>query len=66
MTEIFWNCGFFLLPHGNSKGWRYFNDDTGSTWTTQHPVESGDAPDATGIIRMTLSEFLRQHPMDFK
>jgi hypothetical protein len=53
-------------PRGNTKGWRYFNEDAGWEWTVQHPVESGETPDATGIVRMTLSEFRRQHPTDTK
>ncbi len=55
-----------LPPRGNTKGWKYFNEDAGWEWTVQHPVESGETPDATGIVRMTLSEFRRQHPTDTK
>ena len=53
-------------PRGNTMGWRSFNEDTGWEWTLQHPVVSGETPDATGIVRMTLSEFRRQHPTDTK
>lgn len=38
-------------------GWAYFNDGTGMEWSLNHPVESGEVPDATEIERMTYNGF---------
>ena len=27
-------------PRGNTKGWRYFNEDSGWEWTVQHPTDA--------------------------
>lgn len=51
-------------PHGRTRGWAYFNPDTGVEWTKNHPVESGECPDATEIKVMTLSEFRRAYPLE--
>jgi hypothetical protein len=38
-----------------SHGWFYFNPDTGTEWAEQHPVESGEVPDAENVRPATLS-----------
>lgn len=38
-------------PH---LGWLYHNEDTGTEWSEQHPVESGEVPDATEVRPATL------------
>lgn len=53
-------------PRGNTKGWAHHNPDTGPEWSVNHPVESGECEDATGIVRMTLAKFRRQYPLDTK
>ena len=51
-------------PRGNTKGWKYFNEDEGAEWSVNHPLESGECDDATAIVRMTFSEFRRQYPIN--
>lgn len=34
---------------GGEAGWLYFNEDTGTEWSEQHPIESGECPDATDV-----------------
>lgn len=38
-------------------GWLYFNPDTGTEWAEQHPVESGEVPDAQSIRPATATNF---------
>ena len=45
-------------------GFAYFNEDTGMEWSRNHPVESGEVPDATEIEAMTLGEFRHRWPAD--
>jgi len=47
---------------GPGSGWSYFNEDTGMEWAPDHPVNSGEVPDATQIKRMTLREFNATYP----
>jgi hypothetical protein len=49
-------------PHGNTVGWYYHNEDSGWEWWLNHPIESGECTDATGIERISLAEFYRRHP----
>lgn len=44
----------------NTSGYAYFNEDAGMEWTPDHPVISGQVPDATEIEPMTLAEFKRR------
>lgn len=37
-------------------GFVYFNEDTGEEYSLNHPVESGEVPDATDIRRSTAQE----------
>jgi hypothetical protein len=45
-------------PHeaGGGAGWVYHNEDTGEEYASNHPVESGEVPDATRIRRSTEME----------
>lgn len=45
-------------------GYAYWSPDVGNEWTPNHPVESGETPDARNILRMSRAEFLRQFPLD--
>lgn len=38
-------------------GWAYFNDGSGMEWSRNHPVNSGEVPDAVQIRRMTYEGF---------
>jgi hypothetical protein len=51
-------------PVGETEGFAYFNEDAGLEWSLQHPIESGEVPDATEIEPMTLNEFNRRWPYD--
>lgn len=41
-------------------GWLFLNPDTGTEWSENHPVESGECDDATDITPATL-EVMREH-----
>jgi hypothetical protein len=41
-----------------SAGWLYDNEDTGREFAEQHPVESGEVPDATNVVAATASALL--------
>lgn len=51
-------------PEGTRPGWKYLNEDTGIEWAPDHPVKSGEVPDATEIEAMTLGEFEQRYPAD--
>lgn len=51
-------------PHDDEAGWAYFNEDTGMEWSRNHPVESGEVPDAQEVERMTYSGFRAQYGYD--
>lgn len=38
------------------EGWVYWSPDTGEEFASQHPVESGEVPDATHIRQATEME----------
>lgn len=40
----------------NGSGWVYHNEDTGEEYARNHPVESGEVPDAARICRSTEQE----------
>lgn len=40
----------------DGAGWVYFNEDSGEEYGENHPVESGECPDATDIRRSTGQE----------
>lgn len=40
----------------DGNGWVYFNEDTGEEYAPDHPVRSGEVPDATCIRRSTGQE----------
>jgi len=40
----------------DGEGWVYFSPDAGTEYARQHPVESGETPDATDIRRSTAME----------
>jgi len=44
-------------------GWSYWNPDAGQEWSDQHPIESGEVPDATDIEAMTLEQFDDAYPV---
>lgn len=44
-------------PDADMAGWAYFNEDTGMEWSRNHPIESGEVPDAMDVERMTYSGF---------
>ena len=46
------------------SGYAFLNEDTGMEWSRDHPVESGECPDAKQIEPMTLAEFRRRFPVD--
>lgn len=46
-------------------GWLYHNPDTGLEWSEQHPVESGETPDAEDVREATATELHRQMIMDW-
>lgn len=50
-----------LASVGEAKadGWLFFNPDTGTEWSANHPVESGEVDDAENI-RPATAEELRQ------
>lgn len=50
------------MPDDRDWGYGYFNPDTGHEWARQHPVQSGEVPDATEVQRMTLGGFKRRYP----
>lgn len=41
-----------------AEGWLYFNEDVGTEWSEQHPIESGECPDATDIRPGTATNLL--------
>lgn len=43
-----------------SVGWLYDNEDTGREFAEQHPVESGEVPDATNVVAATASALLAE------
>ena len=50
-------------PADETKGWAYFNEDTGMEWSERHPVRSGEVPDASDVKAMTLATFKVRHPI---
>ncbi len=40
-----------------SDGWLYHNPDTGEEWSENHPVESGEVPDAENVRPATATAF---------
>ena len=48
----------------DASGYAYFNEDTGMEWSRNHPIQSGEVPDATEIEPMTLAEFRQRWPLD--
>ena len=51
-------------PDPLSTGWSYLNEDTGREWAPNHPVESGEVPDATEVEPMTFGEFDARYPAE--
>lgn len=43
-------------------GYAYFNPGSGYEWSENHPVESGEVPDATELALMTRFQFDCAHP----
>lgn len=43
-----------------SVGWLYDNEDTGREFAEQHPVETGEVPDATNVVAATASALLAE------
>lgn len=39
-----------VRQNAGQLGWLYHNPDTGTEWAEQHPVESGEVPDATDVM----------------
>lgn len=48
------------LFSGQSAGWLYDNEDTGREFSENHPVESGEVPDATNVIAATAANLLEE------
>ena len=48
----------------DEAGWSYFNEDTGMEWSRNHPIESGEVPDATEVERMTYEMFRTAYGYD--
>lgn len=44
-------------PDEDMIGWAYFNEDAGMEWSRNHPIESGEVPDALDVERMTYGGF---------
>ena len=40
----------------NGSGWVYFNEDTGTEYASNHPIESGECSYATDVRRSTIME----------
>ncbi|CAH2606484.1 conserved protein of unknown function (plasmid) [Rhodovastum atsumiense] len=49
-------CGY----SGNTRGYSFYNPDTGTEWSREHPIESGQCDDATDIRPMRFSTWRRQ------
>ncbi len=47
----------------SERGWAYFNDGSGIEWSRNHPVRSGEVPDATEILAMTKAQFEKRYPI---
>ena len=51
-------------PHGASGeeavGWLYDNEDTGREYSEDHPVDSGQVPDATNVVPATAENLLAE------
>lgn len=43
-----------------SAGWLFDNEDTGREFSEQHPVESGEVPDATNVVAASASVLLAE------
>lgn len=43
-----------------ANGWLYDNEDTGREYSEDHPVESGEVPDATNIVPATAENLLAE------
>lgn len=43
------------IERPNSFGYVYHNPDTGTEWAEQHPIDSGEVPDATDIQAADLA-----------
>ncbi|MFT8945972.1 MAG: hypothetical protein ABF876_05245 [Acetobacter aceti] len=50
-------------PGPRAHGWLFHNPDTGTEWSENHPVESGEVPDATDIRPATV-EAVREELLD--
>ena len=46
---------------GNTRGYGFFNPDTGMEWSLDHPIDSGQVTDAQDVRPMTFSTFRRQY-----
>lgn len=46
---------------GNTRGYAFFNPDTGMEWSANHPRDSGEVDDATAIRPMRFCTFRRQY-----
>lgn len=49
-----------LAIRNASDGWLYHCPDTGTEWSEQHPVESGEVPDAEDVRAATATAFLNE------
>ena len=43
-----------------ARGWLYDNEDTGREWSENHPIESGEVPDATNVVPGTTDNLLKE------
>jgi len=53
-----------MPPKLDDKGYGYWAPDVGSEWSPNHPIRSGEMPDAEQIEKMTFGEWLKRHPVD--
>lgn len=55
-----------FLINEQEIGWAYWNPDTGNKWSCNHPIASGETPDAINVTQMTLAHFKLQFPLNSK
>lgn len=49
-----------VVDGSNAQGWLYFNEDTGTEYSADHPVISGECPDAQDIKPATNENLLHE------
>lgn len=49
-----------IVEESNAQGWLYFNEDTGTEYSADHPVISGECPDAQDIKPATNENLLHE------